>query len=46
MPLEEKGLEAGAQAPGFDLPEVEGGTVALEELLGNPVILVFYRGGW
>ena len=45
MPLDQ-GLEAGAEAPAFELPEVEGGTVALEELLGNPVILVFYRGSW
>ena len=46
MPLEDKGLEAGREAPSFELPEVEGGTVALEELLGGPVIVLFYRGSW
>ena len=45
MPLDE-GLDVGREAPGFELPEVEGGTVALEDLLGSPVILVFYRGSW
>lgn len=46
MPLEARGLEEGAEAPGFELQEVEGGTVALEELLGGPVIVLFYRGSW
>ena len=45
MPLDQ-GLEAGQTAPSFELPEVDGGTVALEELLGGPVILIFYRGSW
>ena len=45
MPLDQ-GLESGASAPEFELPEVEGGTVALEELLGGPVIVLFYRGSW
>ena len=42
----EQGLEPGTSAPAFELPEVEGGTVALKELLGGPVILLFYRGSW
>jgi len=46
MGLEGKGLEKGVEAPGFELPAVGGGTVSLEELLGGPVILVFYRGSW
>lgn len=46
MPLEDQGLEVGGEAPGFELEEVEGGTVALEELLGGPVIVLFYRGSW
>ena len=45
MPLDQ-GLDAGTKAPLFELPEVEGGTVALEELLGGPVIVIFYRGSW
>ncbi|MDX1675286.1 MAG: redoxin domain-containing protein [Longimicrobiales bacterium] len=45
MPLDQ-GLEPGRKAPGFELPEVEGDTVALEDLLGGPVILIFYRGSW
>lgn len=46
MPLEQKGLPEGARAPRFELPEVGGGTLSLEEVLGAPVILVFYRGSW
>ena len=45
MPLDQ-GLEAGERSPSFELPEVGGGTVALEELLGGPVIVIFYRGSW
>lgn len=46
MPLEDKGLEEGVEAPGFELREVGGGSVALGELLGEPVIVLFYRGSW
>ena len=46
MPLEDKGLGIGAQAPAFELPELDGGTLTLEERLGAPVVLVFYRGSW
>lgn len=46
MGLEDRGLEVGAEAPAFELEEVGGGVVSLEELLGGPVILLFYRGSW
>ena len=46
MALEDAGREAGTRAPSFELPEVDGGSVTLEELLGSPVIVVFYRGSW
>ena len=46
MPLPGKGIQVGEQAPRFELPEVDGGVVALEELLGAPIVLVFYRGSW
>jgi peroxiredoxin len=40
-------LRAGDRAPGFRLPDARGGEVALDDLLvGGPVVLVFYRGGW
>ena len=34
-------LQLGEAAPDFDLPTVEGGTVALSMLQGNPVLLAF-----
>jgi peroxiredoxin len=40
-------LRAGDRAPGFRLADARGGDVALDDLLvGGPVVLVFYRGGW
>ena len=40
-------LKVGQQAPDFELPSVDGGTVALtDELRGGPVVLTFYRGSW
>jgi peroxiredoxin len=37
----------GAQAPAFELPDTQGQSVALDNLLaGGPVVLVFYRGAW
>lgn len=41
------GVQLGAHAPGFTLPEVRGGKVSLEERLRDgPVVVSFYRGGW
>ena len=35
------GLKAGTPAPGFSLPEINGGTVSLEQFRGRKVLLVF-----
>ena len=34
-------LEAGAQAPGFTLPDGEGGCVSLADFAGKRVVLYF-----
>ena len=40
-------LGVGDRAPDFDLPDIDGGTVRLTDLLANgPVVLTFYRGAW
>ena len=46
LPLSESrivrdGLEPGTIAPGFDLPDIHGGTVSLEQFRGRKVLLVF-----
>ena len=35
------GLDGGSLAPGFDLPDLTGGTVALDQFRGKHVLLVF-----
>lgn len=45
--LADRCLAVGTEAPGFDLPDANGGRVALASLLERgPVVLAFYRGGW
>jgi peroxiredoxin len=39
--LKRDGLTAGTPAPGFRLPRVEGGEIALEDFCGRSVLLVF-----
>lgn len=40
-------LGVGQRAPDFALPDIDGGTVRLSDLLANgPVVLTFYRGAW
>jgi peroxiredoxin len=39
--IERDGLKAGAPAPAFRLPDLNGGTVALEDYRGRRVLLVF-----
>jgi peroxiredoxin len=39
--IEREGLPAGAPAPPFSLPDLEGTTVALEDLRGKVVLVVF-----
>ncbi|HEX4208238.1 MAG TPA: peroxiredoxin-like family protein [Ktedonobacteraceae bacterium] len=42
-----KSAKVGDQAPDFTLPNVDGNTVQLAQLLARgPVVLVFYRGAW
>ena len=39
--------QLGDRAPEFALPDADGGTVQLAELLeAGPVVVTFYRGGW
>lgn len=46
-PLAAMAVQVGDRAPGFALPDTEGHTVRLEDLLRRgPVVLSFYRGGW
>lgn len=41
------GVEVGASAPDFVLPDASGNDVALHELLASgPVVVSFYRGSW
>jgi peroxiredoxin len=41
------GLQAGATAPDFALPDQSGETVRLSRLLqSGPAVVTFYRGGW
>lgn len=41
------GLDIGAKAPPFTLPDPVGGEVRLaDRLAGGPVVLTFYRGAW
>ena len=40
-------LAVGDRAPDFELPDIDGGTVRLTDLLAQgPVVLTFYRGAW
>ena len=40
-------VQVGDQAPTFALPDAQGTTVRLQDLLAQgPVVLTFYRGGW
>lgn len=42
-----RAVNVGATAPPFELPSVEGTSVALADLLKQgPVVLLWYRGGW
>jgi peroxiredoxin len=43
--IERHGLRAGTPAPEFRLPDLDGGTVALADLRGRPVLLVFSDPG-
>ncbi len=45
--IAEKSLRVGDKAPDFALPNVQGKTVKLSELLSRgPVVVAFYRGEW
>lgn len=47
MPRQSKKLKVGDRAPGFRLEDVASGRqVALEDLLGEPLMIVFLRGTW
>ncbi|TXF88421.1 AhpC/TSA family protein [Neolewinella aurantiaca] len=43
----EKAIKVGEAAPGFDLPDPEGKSISLADLLAEgPVVVTFYRGSW
>ena len=43
----ESSIKVGDKAPDFTLPDADGKTIQLSELLKKgPVVLSFYRGGW
>lgn len=45
--IENRALTAGDRAPAFRLPNANGETIRLTDLLDRgPVVLNFYRGGW
>ena len=48
LPASHRAPAIGQQAPAFALPDTNGRTVALADLLrgSNGVLLVFYRGHW
>lgn len=42
-----KKLKVGDRAPGFTLKDAATGEVVdLDELIGNPLMVVFFRGTW
>jgi hypothetical protein len=41
-PAQPQGIQAGAQAPAFNLPAAGGGTVSLADYSGQPVLLFFH----
>lgn len=43
--IKRDGLTAGTPAPNFTLPRLEGGELALEDLRGRPVLLIFSDPG-
>jgi peroxiredoxin len=45
--LANQSIKQGNKAPDFSLPNVNGETIQLSQLLATgPVVLIFYRGGW
>jgi peroxiredoxin len=47
MPRKSRKLAVGDRAPSFKLEDAaSGGQVALEDLLGKPLMIVFLRGTW
>jgi peroxiredoxin len=43
----DKALKVGARAPDFALPDANGKTIKLSEMLAKgPVVVTWYRGGW
>ena len=45
--VETHALQAGQQAPDFELPDMAGNKVALAQLCAEgPLALIFYRGLW
>ena len=46
MPKEDKGLQAGTPAPDFTLTDTDGQAVHLQDLRGQWVVVMFFRGTW
>jgi cytochrome oxidase Cu insertion factor (SCO1/SenC/PrrC family) len=43
-PSDSKGLRTGQPAPAFSLPSADGGSIALGDLRGRPVLVYFSMG--
>jgi hypothetical protein len=45
--VEERALKAGQRAPDFELADMAGNDITLEQLCADgPLVLIFYRGLW
>lgn len=44
--MKEKGIKKDEKAPLFTLPIAGGGSFSLEEHIGQPLVIVFFRGTW
>ena len=46
VPAAQSAPQVGDRAPGFEVPDPDGGSWSLEAYGGTPVLLVFYRAHW
>jgi len=46
LPPADSAVAVGEQAPPLDLPDLTGRMVSLDELRGERILVIFYRGFW